>query len=296
MKLTIRHIIIPLLLLIHFAAPANTVKGRIKGIALSNGLSDLLVNVIYKDSKGYIWFGTEQAADRFDGNDIVSFQIEGNNRHSKRVKAIAENRKGSLYIGTTQGIYLLAPGKTVLEQIAPSTINFSVNAISSDGVNSLYLATQQGLYIYNERNGNLSHKLPVNDNMSDENEIFDLFAESDGGVWMISSHNLWHKPYSSNTISPYPLNIRTSTTHFARSGNTIYIGTIGDGIIPFNIKTKRFDNPIIFNNSPITSLSVTKDGILTIGTDGEGIYLFNTETDKIFDHISTTDGLRSNAV
>lgn len=41
-------------------------------LTLSNGLSDLLVNVIYKDSLGYVWIGTGSSVDRFDGTSVLS--------------------------------------------------------------------------------------------------------------------------------------------------------------------------------------------------------------------------------
>ena len=39
----------------------------IRNLSVSDGLSDLVVNVIYKDSRGYVWMGTNTSVERFDG-------------------------------------------------------------------------------------------------------------------------------------------------------------------------------------------------------------------------------------
>lgn len=51
---------------------------QVRSLTKSEGLSDLLVNEIYKDSRGYIWFGSESAVDRFDGNSLMSFELPRN--------------------------------------------------------------------------------------------------------------------------------------------------------------------------------------------------------------------------
>jgi ligand-binding sensor domain-containing protein len=41
---------------------------------ISNGLSDNQVNSIYKDQKGFMWFGTTAGLSRYDGHEFKTFQ------------------------------------------------------------------------------------------------------------------------------------------------------------------------------------------------------------------------------
>ena len=42
-------------------------------ITISDGLSNNIINTIYKDKRGFIWLGTQTGLDRFDGINVKSF-------------------------------------------------------------------------------------------------------------------------------------------------------------------------------------------------------------------------------
>ena len=47
-------------------------------ITISDGLSNNIINTIYKDKRGFIWLGTQTGLDRFDGINVKSFRLSGN--------------------------------------------------------------------------------------------------------------------------------------------------------------------------------------------------------------------------
>ena len=81
-------IFVLILLLTIPAVHALGSRGEFRHLDSNSGLSDLVVNSIFKDSRGYVWLGTGLCLDRFDGNNIRSFPIPGENLNAKRVKAI----------------------------------------------------------------------------------------------------------------------------------------------------------------------------------------------------------------
>ena len=63
-----------------------------RNVVMSDGLSGLLVNAIYKDSEGFIWLGTDNGLDRFDGVKVKHFEFRGvDSGRKKRVNCITSN-------------------------------------------------------------------------------------------------------------------------------------------------------------------------------------------------------------
>lgn len=90
-------------------------------LSTSDNLSDPLVNCIYKDSKGYIWFGTEVGLDRFDGNQIMRFQLPEKSNVSRRINSIMEVGD-DMYIGNREGLYILKHGAKEMQRVLPNRL------------------------------------------------------------------------------------------------------------------------------------------------------------------------------
>ena len=71
----LRRILVLLLAVWGYAYSCTGATRNFYHLSSSEGLSDILVNTIYKDSKGYVWLGTGVALDRFDGNNIRSYHF-----------------------------------------------------------------------------------------------------------------------------------------------------------------------------------------------------------------------------
>lgn len=95
----------------------NIDRGGLRSLTSSHGLSDLLVNTIFKDCEGYVWFGTESSVDRFDGNRIERFAIPGNKQKSRRVMCIVETPDHTIYVGTQQGLFSIRKGEWQLQPV-----------------------------------------------------------------------------------------------------------------------------------------------------------------------------------
>ena len=48
-----------------------------RNLSVADGLPDLVVNALYKDSSGYVWFGTNTSLERFDGVYLKHYMIKG---------------------------------------------------------------------------------------------------------------------------------------------------------------------------------------------------------------------------
>ena len=108
--------------------------------------SDRLVNVIHRDTLGYVWLGTGQTLDRYDGVRVKSYPIPGDRINLKRVNDITSDPHGTVYIGNGEGIYRLPYGSNDMEPYAQKQISFPVHDLLFEG-DTLFAATDRGVYL-----------------------------------------------------------------------------------------------------------------------------------------------------
>jgi len=77
-------------------------------ISRSEGLSNGAVNAIAKDAEGYIWFGTWNGLNRYDGNSMVTY-LPGSNFnsiHNHVIRELYPTASGPIWLRTNKGIGL----------------------------------------------------------------------------------------------------------------------------------------------------------------------------------------------
>ena len=155
----IRHIKLYLfiLLILSVSLPIYSNTAVFRGLSVTDGLTDLIINALYKDSLGYMWIGTGNSLERFDGNRLKHYAISGANEKLKRVNAIVETHNNNIWIGNGMGLWKLDKATDALTHIAPETIHYGVNCLLTNSENILYIGTDAGLFIYHD--GKFSHIL-----------------------------------------------------------------------------------------------------------------------------------------
>lgn len=295
-----RFILISVFAILSICGCGSVCAREFRALSTNNGLSDLVVNSIYKDSIGYLWFGTGSALDRFDGTRIRSFWIPGDNAMLKRVNGITETSDGSILIGNGNGLYILEKGADGLAPFVSDKINFKVNALLQKD-RRIYAATQRGLFIIGESGSPVEHIMPHSDIMSDDNAIEDIKADSAGNIWMSSSDGLLR--YDEGTLRHFHLNSEDNAIKkIMPVGDRIYMSSKNGDILELNPSTGKFIVRLHFDNTLISSLSTDGDDILYIGTDGNGVTAYSTKSGKIAEQLThdsrimQTGALRSNSV
>jgi len=133
--------------------------------SINNGLSQSVVNCVFQDSKGYIWIGTQNGINRFNGEtfDIYNYNPGDSNSISNNwIYAITEDSDGDLWIGTKGGLnkYLAAQNK--FERIVyQSGFAFDVTQYIYDIVclknGDILINTPPVISIYNPEKENFTH-------------------------------------------------------------------------------------------------------------------------------------------
>ena len=156
-----------------------------KNLSVEDGLSQFTVNVIFQDSKGYMWIGTQDGLNRYDGYDFKHYKsdkFDKNTIANNFILDITEDKQGSLWVATVEGISRINVVTDEIKNYYTHEYNNEIFDISLCEIiytknDKLIMSTTVGLNIYNEKEDRTEEGLP-------SNEIMSLFIDSKGLLWI----------------------------------------------------------------------------------------------------------------
>lgn len=290
------------LLLCSYAFQTKAVSSVFRNLSVSDGLPDLVVNAIYKDSRGYVWMGTNTSVERFDGIRLAHYMVEGSNENLKRVFAFVEMPGDELWVGTGMGIFRLTAGHDKLERLASEMITSGVHAFCKVG-DALYIGSEKGVYIY--RKGTFKHLLVDKNVFSSANFVTGMVEGENGILWLATMGGLKSLRLSDRSIHAFSDSLgkngqNLSFYNITRIGQKVFLGTMTEGLIVFDTSAKRFEHYVDVGCIIISSLSSDGKDLLYVGTDGNGVHFISTRRRRVvrsFQHEHDSESnIRSNSV
>jgi ligand-binding sensor domain-containing protein/signal transduction histidine kinase len=213
------------------------------------GLSNSVVWCSLQGKDGFMWFGTKDGLNRFDGIHFKTFALPNKKNHTDskdEVLTLNEDSSGLLWIATAKGLFKF---EKQTEKITPvlDSLRYFKNIVF-DKYNSLWFIEGSTLYHYRFQ----QNKLTKFDN-AQYFEASGLCKTNDGTIWAGDVNGLIHR-YNEVTqkfeefdlFSKTPnTNFRTISTLKSDSNGIIYAGTFQHGLKVFNPKTISYtDIPI----------------------------------------------------
>ena len=289
--------LIILILLVAACVPSH---GRSYGKLTANeGLSDLLVSVMYKDSEGYLWIGTSVGIDRFDGVEVKNYCAA--DKETGRVYSIIELPEKRMLAGCKNGLFLIdrKDGKAI--PFLDDEIHDKVYSLLYDR-DVLYIGTEKGLYVCGS-DGSLSRPIYTQDVLLASNEIRDICL-IDGCIWMATDSGLCSWNLTSNEYKRHHYinqnNHNCLFVDMVQIEGKIYLATNDRGVLLFDLEDETFTSYTDVGCNVISCLSYDNDGSLYVGTDGNGVCRIDIEQAEIKEYISHgtghTNPLPSNSV
>lgn len=290
------HSVSVILLLVLYCLPMSSMDvNAMNNLTVQNGLAGESVFKIFKDKSGYVWIGTGNGLNRFNGYKLRSFLVSDRNRQMNTVYDIAQTADGEIFAGTAAGVYNVSAKNNTLTKIIPG-IHGAVRALAACG-NTLYVGCDEGLYIY--KDGNTRHLVLNSDRMGEGNVVRDLYVDSKRQLWILSNNELflckngrlwqYHIKRQINFIG----NLHTLTV----TGNKLYIGSDNAGLFVFDVPSAKIRRYTNVGCNVITELS-TDGSQLFVATDGGGAHILSLATGKVVKsfNVSTSPQLQDNSV
>ena len=161
-----------------------------RNLSHADGMQDLLVNAILRDSMQMTWFGTATTLECFDGVHLRHYPLPGPDNPRKRITTLAHSTEHTLWVGNGNGLYKMSLINGTLEPQYETELTNGVTALLYLPGEGLYIGTSQGIYIREQRSPRLRHILMQPNQMGPANEVNGLLLGRDGLVWIATNNGL----------------------------------------------------------------------------------------------------------
>ncbi len=256
-------------------------------LSIDDGFSSSRANTIIQDRAGFIWVGTWNGLNRYDGYECVvhqPFVRDTNSLSNREVTSLFENKEGFIWIGTTFGLNRLNP---MTNEIRVYPFNTRITSVYEDRKGNLWVGTEgDGLYRVDQVSGTKEQYL-------DKEIINAILEDSRNEFWLATNNGLLNLDRETQSYKRYFRRDQGSsdqvTEHQAvnciveSEDGTLWAGLFSVGLVRIisnndkdNLKFEFYSgNGHAREDGPqrITELAFDPIGNLWIGTWGNGLYL-----------------------
>ena len=286
-------------------AVLNEGQYAFRSLDINNGLSQNTVHAILQDKQGFMWFGTKDGLDRYDGISFRTFMKESGTLGNNFITSLYEDNLGQIWIGTDVGLYVYCPQMEKVRHftlISNSNIDIdcTVNLITGDQKGGIWVVTQtRGIFYYNPQDSQLVNYQSDGSGTLNLKTSGQLYFDSDDVCWLdIRDGNLYYSKDKLKTLTPiFPedskVSFRDEYIYKLLPGpyNCMYVGTVF-GLKEVNLTNKTIRTLLskdeLGGDIYIRELAFYSDDELWIGTES-GLYIYNLHTAKII-HLQNVNG------
>lgn len=307
-------------------------KSQFDQIGLKEGLSQSEVRAIVQDSEGYMWFGTQNGLNRYDGSQIKHFYnnpFEKNTLSNDDISFLYEDSQHKLWVGTRHGLNSF---NKITKDFTRHTdldkskdFSSTITGIAEDRHKTLWVSTHYGLWRLIPKGKTYKAIRFSNDSKNakslSSNTLNYLVRDKKGEIWVgtkiglnkisitnekalpeLQTVEFQHPQNSANTFLKN-LNLPIHRL-FCDAQNNLWI-TSQNKVFRLNITTSKLDDftsQLEKSEHFLSAVIIDRFGMLWLGTYGNGVfrYFINNDKIKLVEHIeediSSRNGLKSSVV
>ncbi|GLR18463.1 hybrid sensor histidine kinase/response regulator [Portibacter lacus] len=287
---------------------------KFEKFSTEDGLASSTCVEIFQDADGFLWLGTIDGLNKYDGYNFTTYRPLLNSPHSisnNRIHSIIEDNSGHLWVGTSNGLNMFDKKlerfyRISLQDEVQSDDQYEevINDLHFDhSRNSLWVATKNGVFRStlvgsddeNYLQPTFDHFTSDNSNERsiDNNDVTNIISDKLGQIWLLTSgdhlnqYNEASKDFDKvlidaatiNKLGQLPKSIMVDTD------NNFWIGNNLSSLTIWNQKDNSFrQTNLVKEHIPIFDIYEDSNGVIWIATDGFGLYLLNKEG-EIIQHV-----------
>jgi ligand-binding sensor domain-containing protein/signal transduction histidine kinase/DNA-binding response OmpR family regulator len=264
---------------------------------INNGLSQNTVHAIFQDNLGFMWFGTKDGLNRFDGTSFKIYKFSpGENLRDNVFHRIIQDKHDNLWVGTDDGIYIYDPREEGFDRFELTTsdnnsIDGVVTDILEDNEGDIWISVEEkGVFHYDLIAGTLAnYRIPQS---PDGMMMVSLCLGKEGDIWAFP-YNLPFVRIDKKMGKVSEFQLIDDPDLFYNTGevwkvvadeyNQLLIASSTKGLISVNTvsRTHRILLSEDAGGKPIFARCLARIDSRTIWVGSEsGLYIYNTETKK----------------
>lgn len=296
-----------LLMLVHFPAFSQAPNLKFTHINTAQGLSNSTVECIFQDSKGFMWIGTQDGLNRYDGLKITSFRNDPHDSASisdNFIRCIYEDHNHTLWIGTTYGLNKFNQNTNTFTKFKFNTANpkgisnSTITSIFEDTENNFWIATSNGLNLFDRQHNTFKHLMhdPKNPVSISTDQVTYIFEDTQKNLWVGTENGLNLFDRRKGTFSLFYYDKDGGQGNQIRvikedpKGN-LWLGTNDGGVTRFNFGDKTFvqykhieGDPNSLGTDMVLSLMVDKKSHIWVGAINGGLNVLDPKTNKFINY------------
>lgn len=265
---------------------------RFKHLTTDNGFSQGQVRCIFQDSYGFIWIGTDNGLNRYDGQNFVVYKHNPLNQHTinnSDIRSIFEDSKGNIWIGTFIGLDLYDRKFDRFLRFKPQIIQTVVTDMLEDSKGNLWIGSHGSLYYYNTHTNNLKVYTKEANNLSN-NFIRSIAKDKNDRLWVATINGLNYWDAAKGTFKSYLFDAKDNASFQSNRiavllvdyKNRLWVGT-DKGLYLFVNSYEAPQKGIFrhFRNNPLDDRSIAKGSILSLLEDSQHNLWIGTENEGL---------------
>jgi ligand-binding sensor domain-containing protein len=284
---------------------------RFRHVSYEQGLSNTTILCITQDSRGFMWFGTRDGLNRYDGVNVTVYKNNPHVSSSIRdnfIRCIYEAADHTLWIGTSYGLASFDPksdkftrywhsyrGKRAGDDI--------ITSICDDAQHNLWISTlDSGIYRLDGKTKYFSHFSHSNKAGSISSDSVNyIFKDAHSQIWVGTANGLNSLDAKTGKFKVYRQADRGANSITCISEDNagrLWMGTTASGLVVFDhgsFKTlKHNDNdPNSLSSNLVISVLADKKGNIWAGTDGGGMNMYDAAKGTFYQYTPVPDNSNS---
>ncbi|NUO81054.1 hypothetical protein HUU05_13325, partial [candidate division KSB1 bacterium] len=287
---------------------------RFEHVSVEQGLSNFTVTAIAQDPQGFLWFGTEDGLNKYDGYQFTVYKNDPADSASlpgQTVPCLYVDRAGTLWLAVsdiglwrydpaTDGFKRFSSSSPLVETLAATHV--ATMRETRDGM--LWIGTDTGLFRYDPQRDDLTHyRHDPQDSTSLSNDyVLGMAEDNAGSLWLANAAGVsrlrlheqragrFQRYYQTDAKVANPRTNSFTCALVDRRG-TVWIGTL-EGLFRYDPNTDKLvrcptpsENPhgIVLNH--IINLFEDRQGIIWIGTFGAGLWRYDAATEHFTNYL-----------